>query len=375
MHSSGIKQARDTEQILREIFNSFEVAGNFKSGTQYGSGHIHDTFLVETSGSGTDNYIVQRLNHNVFKKIPEMQENIERVTGHIRSKLLLIPGADLKRECLTFMRSHDNKTWIRDKSGYYWRISLFITDHRSYDLVDTPGKAFEGGRAIGKFQAMLSDLRDEPLHETIPFFHHIGRRLETLRDIIKDDPAERVKSVKPEIDYILERSESMQIVIKLGEEGKIPLRTTHNDTKFNNILFDLNDKALCVIDLDTVMPGYVHNDFGDAIRTAANTGAEDDENLSNVMINMEVFKAYAAGYLRETKDTLNSTEKEFLAFAPLMITYNQAVRFLTDYIDGDSYYKIHYPNHNLLRTRAQIQLVKSMEANYKEMQSIVRELS
>ena len=375
MHSSGIKQAGEPEQILQDIFSSFEVTGTFKKGMTYGSGHIHDTFFVETAEPGMDNYILQRLNNNVFKKIPEMQENIERVTEHIRNKLRIIPGSDLKRECLTFMRSHEGRTWIKDESGSYWRISLFISDHRSYDLVDTPGKAYEGGRAIGRFQAMLSDLPGEPLHETIPFFHHIGKRLETLSSKIKDDPVGRVKFVKPETDYILERSEQMQVVLRLGEEGIIPVRTTHNDTKFNNILFDLEDKALCVIDLDTVMPGFVHNDFGDAIRTAANTGAEDDEDLSKVNINLSVFRAYAAGYLMETKNTLNIAEKEFLAFAPLMITYNQAVRFLTDYIDGDRYYKIHSTQHNLQRTRAQIQLVKSMEYNYKEMQGIIRDLS
>ena len=375
MHSSGIRLEGEPEQLLREIFRAFKVTGDFKECMPYGSGHIHDTFLVRTEGDSFDDYILQRLNSNVFRKIPEMQENIERVTGHIRKKLQMIPGADIKRECLTYIQAHDGKTWITDESGSYWRASLFITDHTSYDVIETPGQAFEGGRAIGKFQAMLTDLPGEPLHETIPFFHHIGKRLETFIMKIEDDPVGRVNLIKPEIDYIMERSDSMQVILRLGEEGKIPLRTTHNDTKFNNILFDLNGKALCVIDLDTVMPGYIHNDFGDAIRTAANTGAEDDSDLSNVRINLSTFRAYADGYMSETRNTLNTIEKEYIAFAPIMITYNQALRFLTDYIDGDRYYKIHHTHHNLLRTRAQIQLVKSMEDNYQEMKDIISELS
>lgn len=374
MHSSGIRLEKETESLLRYVFDAFEISGSFLKGDVFGTGHIHDTYLVETIKPGQDLYIFQRLNKRVFKNIPEMQENIERVTSHIRMKLLSIPGSDLRRECLTFLVAPNGKTWITDQRGDYWRISLFIPEHRSYDKVDSPSKAFEGGKAIGKFQAMLSDLPGKPLHETIPFFHHIGKRLETLRQKVAEDPADRLKVVKPEVDFIMSRADRMKVILRLGEDGRIPLRITHNDTKFNNILLDKNEKALCVIDLDTVMPGYVHFDFGDAIRTAANSADEDEKDLSKIWMDPEIYRAYAHGYLSETMDTLNDTEKEHLAIAPIVITFNQAVRFLTDYIDGDKYYKIHHPKHNLERTRAQLQLVKSMEEQFSMMQLIIKEL-
>jgi thiamine kinase-like enzyme len=214
-----------------------------------------------------------------------------------------------------------------------------------------------------------------PLHETIPWFHNIEKRLEAFTGKIKEDPIGRVEGVRAEIKLVLERAEEMKIILKLGDEGKIPLRITHNDTKFNNILLDENDKALCVIDLDTVMPGYVHYDFGDAIRTAANTASEDENELSKVKMDIKLFKAYAEGYLSETVGTLNDVEKEYLAFAPRLITYTIAVRFLTDYIDGDNYFKIHHKLHNLQRARAQLQLVLSMEEQYEEMRAIIRKLT
>jgi thiamine kinase-like enzyme len=184
-----------------------------------------------------------------------------------------------------------------------------------------------------------------------------------------------VETVSEEINQILKRAEEMKIILKLGDEGKIPLRITHNDTKFNNILLDENDKALCVIDLDTVMPGYVHYDFGDAIRTAANTASEDEDDLSKIKMDINLFKAYAEGYLSETGETLNTVEKEFLAFAPRLITYTIAVRFLTDFIDGDNYFKIHHPLHNLQRAKAQLSLMMSMEEQYEEMKRIIRKLT
>ncbi len=362
------------ENNLKEIFGSFSVGGTFLKGEPFGSGHIHDTYRIETAESEKDDYILQRLNNNIFKNIPELQENIERVTVHLRKKLGTIPGADINRECLRLIPSKEGKSWIVDRSGNYWRMFIFIPDHHSYDIVDTPGKAFEGGKAIGRFQAMLSDLPGKPLHETIPYFHDIEKRLETFKRVIEADPAGRVRNIGDEIEFVLQRAEEMKIILKLGKQGKIPLRVTHNDTKFNNILFDRNDKALCVIDLDTVMPGYVHYDFGDAIRTAANIAAEDEKDLSKVKMDITLFAAYAKGYLSETCNTLNDTEKDYLAFAPKLITYTMATRFLTDYIDGDHYFKIHHEHHNLQRARAQLKLVESMEEKYGEMKGIIDNL-
>ncbi len=359
---------------LREIFEYFTADGTFLRGETYGSGHIHDTFRIETAEADNDDYILQKLNNKIFKNIPELQHNIERVTVHLRNKLSSIPGSDVKRETLTLIPSRDGKTWITDREGNFWRMYIFISNHHSFNVVDSPDKAFEGGKAIGRFQAMLSDMPGGALFETIPSFHNIENRLNTFTDKIKEDPAGRVKSVLKEIDQVLKRSEEMKIILQLGASGKIPLRITHNDTKFNNILLDEQNKALCVIDLDTVMPGYIHYDFGDAIRTAANTASEDEDDLSRVNMDISLFKAYAEGYLSETIKTLNDVEIEYLAFAPRLITYTIGVRFLTDFIDGDNYFKIHHELHNLQRARVQLSLVMSMEEQYDDMRRIISDL-
>jgi Ser/Thr protein kinase RdoA (MazF antagonist) len=363
------------DQELREIFDQFLTEGTYLKGIPYGSGHIHDTFLVETAEPEKDDYILQRLNNRIFKNIPNLQHNIERVTLHLKGKLEKIPGADTKRECLSLIPAKNGTTWHTDKSGKFWRVYIFITNHKSYNIVDSPDKAYEGGKAIGRFQAMLADLGGEPLYETIPYFHNIERRLETLHSTIEENPRGRVSFVENEINFVNERADKMKVILGLGAEGLIPLRITHNDTKFNNILLDENNKALCVIDLDTVMPGFVHYDFGDAIRTATNIASEDEKDLSKIRMDINLFRAYAEGYLGETRDTLNDTEKKYLAFAPILITYTIAVRFLTDYIDGDNYFKIHHEHHNLQRAKAQLQLVKSMEEQFSEMQEIIRSLA
>jgi hypothetical protein len=362
------------ETDLKEIFEYFYADGTYLKGEPYGSGHIHDTFRIKTAESEKDDFILQRLNDRIFTNIPELQENIERVTVHLRKKLSSIPGSDLKRECLKLIPSKDGKSWIKDRSGKFWRMYIFISDNHSFNIVDTLQKAYEGGKAIGRFQAMLADLPGEPLHETIPFFHDIEKRLETFQVVLKSDTAGRSKIAGDEISSVLRRADEMKIILRLGREGKIPLRITHNDTKFNNILLDRNDKALCVIDLDTVMPGYIHYDFGDAIRTAANIATEDEKDPIKVRMDINLFEAYAKGYLSETCETLNDTEREYLAFAPKLITYTIATRFLTDYIDGDNYFKIQHEHHNLQRTRAQIKLLESMEKQYGDMRKIINRI-
>ena len=358
----------------KELFDRFLASGTFLDAAPFGSGHIHKTWLIRTAGQDKDDYILQQINNNVFRNVPELQENLERVTVHLKKKISAIPGSDVRRECLQMIWSREGKSWITDSEGNFWRLFVFIPDHISYDIVDSPEKAYEGGKAIGRFQALLSDLPGKPLHETIPSFHDVEKRMITFLETIKRDPAGRLKSIIDETDFILRRTDKMKIIQQLGREGKIPVRITHNDTKFNNILFDKNGKSLCIIDLDTVMPGYFHSDFGDAIRTGANVAAEDEKELSKVRMDIRLFTAYAEGYLSETRKTLNSTEKEYLAFAPLLLTYEQAMRFLTDYIDGDKYYTIHHEHHNLQRTQAQIRLLVSMEEQFEEMKSIIRRL-
>jgi thiamine kinase-like enzyme len=361
---------------LKKIYGCFRAEGTFLSGQSFGPGHIHDTYKIVTVEKYCDDYILQRLNNNVFKDIPKLQENMERVTAHLRNKLSAIAGSDLKRECLTLIEDRNTgRSWHTDEQGNFWRMFIFISDHRSYERVDSHHKAFEGGKTVGRFQALLSDLPGKPLYETIPDFHNIVKRLETFHRVISNDPAGRASSVREEINEITRREEEMKVIIRLGEEGRIPLRITHNDTKFNNILFDSNDRALCIIDLDTVMPGYAHYDFGDAIRTASNTADEDSPDLSSVSMDIGIYEAYAKGYLSETIGTLNNTEKEYLAFAPKLLTYIMATRFLTDYIDGDKYYKIKYPQHNLQRNRVQITLLGSMEAQYAKMVQIIKDIT
>jgi hypothetical protein len=361
---------------LKKIYGCFRAEGTFLSGQSFGPGHIHDTYKIVTVEKHCDDYILQQLNNNVFKDIPKLQENMERVTAHLRNKLSDITGSDLKRECLTLILDQSTgRSWHTDEQGNFWRMFIFISDHRSYERVDSHHKAFEGGKAVGRFQALLSDLPGDPLYETIPDFHNIVKRLETFHRVISDDPAGRVYSAGKEIYEITRREGEMKVIIRLGEEGKIPLRITHNDTKFNNILFDSNDRALCIIDLDTVMPGYVHYDFGDAIRTASNTANEDSSDISSVSMDIGIYEAYAKGYLSETTGTLNSTEKEYLAFAPKLLTYIMATRFLTDYLDGDKYYKINYLQHNLQRNRVQIALLGSMETQYEKMVQIIKNIT
>jgi hypothetical protein len=362
------------EHDLKKIFNSFITEGTFLKAGSFGSGHIHETFLVSTAEPEKDDYILQKINNTVFRNIPELQENVERVTVHIRKKLAAIPGSDIKRECLKIMQTKKGKSWYTDDHGNFWRVFVFISNHRSYDIVDSPSKAFEGGKAIGRFQALLADLPGNPLHETIPSFHDVEKRIDRFMNTLERDPAGRVKETLSETGFMIKRAEGMRIIQKLGREGKIPVRITHNDTKFNNILFDENEKSLCIIDLDTVMPGYFHSDFGDAIRTGANVAAEDEEYLSKIKMDISLFGAYAEGYLSETRNTLNKTEKEYLAFAPLLMTFEQALRFLTDYIEGDTYYKIHHEKHNLQRTRAQIRLLEDMQGKYGEMKRIINGL-
>jgi len=358
---------------LENIFNEFITEGTFNKGYTFGTGYIHDTFRIET-GSGDKDYLLQKLNHNVFRDIPRLQENIFRVSNHIRNKLVQAGETDIDRKCLTVIKSNDDKTWFQDHNGDFWRMFLYIPDHRSYDVVENPKQAYEGGKAIGQFQSLLSDLPAPMLHETIPFFHNVEKRLETFHKALKDDTVSRVSSVTGEIKFVLARQEEMKTIQKLGQKGEIPLRITHNDTKFNNILLDTNDRALCLIDLDTVMPGYVHYDFGDSLRTAANTAAEDEQDLSKIHVDLEVYKSFTEGYLHQISNILNPKEIEYLAYAPALMTFIMGLRFLTDFIMGDVYYKIRNPQHNILRARAQFRLIENFEEKLGLMKSIIMDI-
>ena len=358
-----------TEKFLH-ILSEFVIEGDICSIDSLGEGFINDTFIVRTEGD-TPDYILQRKNKRIFPDVPAMMENIRKVTDHIR-RGVEAAGGDPLREVMTVVPTKSGKLYHVDSEGEYWAVSIFIDDTIAYNKADSEALARKGGEGIGKFQAQLSDF-NEPLAETIKGFHNIRHRFMQWDEAIARDAAGRCASLSDEIGWIASRREEMLTFWSKVEEGIIPTRVTHNDTKINNLLFDLNGEALCAIDLDTVMASTSLNDFGDAIRTYTNTGDEDDTDLSRVGLSLGMFRAYTEGYLSRRAKQLTQVEIDHLAFSARYITYEQVLRFLMDYIDGDTYYKIKYPEHNLVRTRAQYKLLQSIEEQYAAMCEIVRE--
>ena len=357
----------NNEKLL-QIASLFAFEGEIESVTPLGEGFINDTYVVTTVGD-SPNYILQRKNHNIFPDVPKMMDNIAAVTAHIKSKV-----ADPMRHTLTITPARDGKLYAQVDDNF-WAACLFIAGSKSYERADTLELAYQGGKGIGLFQSQLSDFTT-PLHETIKGFHNIRYRFEQWDASVAADAAGRVAELAEEIGWIASRREKMLAFWALVEDGTIPTRVTHNDTKLSNILFDAeSDQVLCAIDLDTVMSSTSLNDFGDAIRSYTNTGAEDDRDLDRVGMNIDIFRAYAEGYLSERKSSLTESEKEWLAFSALYITYEQVLRFLMDYIDGDKYYKTISADHNLVRTHAQYRLLQGMESQYIQMQEIIRELT
>lgn len=354
---------------LHEIAEKFDLKGTIDTINPLGAGFINDTFVIKTEGDAPD-YILQRKNKNIFPDVPAMMDNIVAVTDHIRRKVVSA-GGNPDREVLTVVPTREGQYYYVDGDGEYWAVCVFIKDSVTYDRADTPQLAYKGGLGIGRFQSQLADF-DKELAETIKGFHNIRYRFEQWDETLARNAANRVESLAQEIEWIESRRASMLDFWKKIEQGVIPRRVTHNDTKISNILFDKNGDVMCVIDLDTVMSSTSLNDFGDAIRSYANTGAEDDPDLSRVAIDLDMFKAYTEGFLSERLGTLTQAELDNLAFAACYITFEQTLRFLMDYIDGDTYYKIDYPEHNLVRTRAQHKLLQNMEENYDQMKQIVR---
>ncbi len=356
---------------LNFIASQFDLKGDVASIDRLGEGFINDTFIVRTCGDSPD-YILQRKNRNIFKDVPAMMENIRKVTEHIRRRVEA-EGGDIMREVMTVVPTHDGKYCFADDSGEYWAVSVFISDTITYTKADSPELARKGGEGIGKFHAQLDDF-NEPLAETIKGFHNMRHRFEQWDESVARDAAGRVSALAEEISWIeSRRSEMMEFWAKV-ESGEIPTRVTHNDTKISNILFDKDASVLCAIDLDTVMNSTSLNDFGDAIRSYCNTGEEDDRDLSRVSMSLEMFRAYTEGYLSYRASQLTKAEIDHLAFSARYLTFEQLLRFLMDYIDGDTYYKIKYPEHNLVRSGAQYKLLQSMEEQYGEMCRIVDEL-
>ena len=356
---------------LKDIVSQFIDKDENVKVEPLGKGHINDSYRV---GANEKEYVLQRINHNIFKNVHELQVNIYRVTNHIRGKLIEKGVTDVERRVITLIPTHNGALYYKDINGDYWRLMIFIKDSKSYEEIN-PNLAYRAGMAFGEFQKALEDIQGEPLFETIPNFHNMENRLEAFRESVKANKAGRLDEVADLVKEIEDRADEMCKAERMHREGKLAKRINHCDTKVNNVLFDNDDQVICVVDLDTVMPGFVLSDFGDFIRTGANTGAEDDKDLDNVSVDLDIFEAYAKGYLKHAASFLTDTEIENLAYGAKLLTYMQTVRFFTDYIDGDTYYKIVYPEHNLVRTKAQFKLLQSLEENYEKMQQIVKNAS
>ena len=366
-----IKSNFTTESIYNLVKN-FAIEGDVESTKPFGNGHINDTFFIKNTDKNCPDYLLQRINHHIFKDVEGVVVNISRVSTHLDNKL----KGEFKTEksaeqVLTLIPTIEGVLFFKDADGNFWRMYQFIKDSLSYDLVTSTKQAFEGGEAFGRFQLMLADMDPNLLTETLADFHNIKFRLANYHHALADDSHQRVKEIADEIALINEHEEFMCSIYKMGEEGLLPKRITHNDTKFNNILFDKNDNVICIIDLDTVMPGYIAYDFGDAIRSLVNTAEEDEPNLDKIDVNMPLFKAYTDGYLKEATHFLSENEIKSLYYAIFLFPYMQGVRFLTDYLQGDTYYKIAYPTHNLVRTKSQFQLFKKLWAQKAILKEII----
>ena len=353
---------------LSSIVSQFKTKGTIKEIKPLGSGLINDTYKVTTVEVDAPDYVLQRINHAIFQNVEMLQANIEAVTKHIRKKLTENGETDIERKVLSFVATDSGKTYWFDGANY-WRIMVFIPNAQTFETVN-PEYSYYAGVAFGNFQAMLADIPDT-LGETIPDFHNMEFRLKQLRDAVAANAAGRVGEVQYFLDEIEKRANEMCKAERLYREGKLPKRVCHCDTKVNNMMFDEDGKVLCVIDLDTVMPSFIFSDYGDFLRTGANTGMEDDKNLDNVSFNMEIFKAFTKGYLESAKSFLLPLEVENLPYAAALFPYMQCVRFLADYINGDTYYKIQYPEHNIVRTKAQFKLLQSVEEHTPEMQKFI----
>lgn len=351
---------------LAGIVSQFQISGRMASAAPLGRGHINDTYRVRNAERGHPDYLLQRINHQIFRDVDLLMDNIVRVTGHLKTKTM-----DPEREVLTVIGTHAGGTYYRDAGGNYWRMFDFKEETHSYDQITDTGQAFQGGKAFGRFQLQLADLPAETLGCTIPDFHNLQKRVADFETALKADAAGRSSAAAAEIRYLCDQKEAM---LQLSREVEAcPLRVTHNDTKFNNLLLDSAGRVQCVVDLDTVMPGYLAYDFGDAMRTLINSAAEDEPDLSRIRLNIPVFEAYTRGYLEEVQGFITGPEIESLTAGMQVLPYMQSIRFLTDYLSGDPYYKVLYPEHNLVRTRAQSALLAAITGRKADLGKFIRE--
>ncbi|NLJ41699.1 MAG: aminoglycoside phosphotransferase family protein [Clostridiales bacterium] len=361
---------------VEEISKNFQFKGEFQRCEPNLLGHINDTYAVcYSEGSGRNHkYILQRINHDVFKEPIKLMENISGVTRHMREKIIRA-GGDPMRETLNLIPTIDGGNLFISEDGDHWRAYHLVCGARSYQQVEKPEHFYEAGKAFGKFQGLLSDYPAENLHETIPNFHDTRMRFDALVEAVETDPLNRAKDVKEEIEFVYKRVDDTPILTDLLKKGDLPLRVTHNDTKFNNVLIDdKTGKGICVVDLDTVMPGLSLYDFGDSIRFGASTAEEDEQDLSKVWMDMGLYKAFTRGYLEMAGDSLTKLELEYMPFSAKLMTLECGMRFLGDHINGDTYFRIHRPGQNLDRAHTQFKLVADMETKLEEMAKVVAKI-
>ena len=360
-------------EIAVEALKSMKFDGDVINVKSFGSGIINDTFLVTCKNNkGNENkYILQKINSSIFKNVEKLMENYCGVCDYIK-KIVSENGGDVERETITVVPTNSGKSYLKDSLDNYWRAIKFISDTVTYDVAESAEDFYKVGKAFGEFQNKLAGYNAENLYESIPNFHNTKERFKTFLLAIENNKARRLESVRSEVDFILEREKDTSILLDLYENGELPLRVTHNDTKISNILMDANTKnGICIIDLDTIMPGLSLYDFGDAIRSGATHALEDEKDLDKVYVDLEFFEAFTKGFLEGTNSSLTEKEIEMLPMGAKVITLEQAIRFLTDYLDGDVYYKTSYSNQNLDRTRTQLKLVKDIEEKWNELNNIV----
>ena len=360
---------------VQSLGQNFQVEGDFHGAEPFGSGHINDTYRAcYRDRDITRDYLLQRINHHVFKSPEKVMENMQKVTAHLWEKIRQAGEEDPGRRCLRLISKHEGDYLHQDSDGNYWRAMDCISGVETFDTVQNPEQAYEAARAFGRFQRLLLDFPVSDLHDTIPDFHHTPRRFQRFLEVIREDPANRAAATVAEIQFLQERQGQASRLLDLHSAGNLPLRVTHNDTKLNNVLFDGGTgEGICVVDLDTVMPGLAAYDFGDLVRTAATTAAEDEADLSRVRMDLGLFRELVRGYLDAVGGALEEAEVRNLAFSARLITLEIGMRFLTDHLEGDVYFKVHRVGHNLDRARNQFALVRSMEAQASEMEQVVED--
>lgn len=357
---------------MKEMIGAFAFVGEPMECIPYGSGHINDTFRLTYKNENREKrFILQRMNKSIFTKPVELMENISGVTSWLKKKIEE-NGGDPERETLNIVNTREGRPYYVDSEGEYWRAYLFIEGATCYDVVKDENDFYQSAVAFGHFQRLLADYPAETLHETIVNFHNTVDRFKNFQKAVEADVVGRAASVQEEIQFVYDREALTHVLVDMQAEGRLPLRVTHNDTKLNNIMIDdATGKAICVIDLDTVMPGLAANDFGDSIRFGASTGAEDEPDLSKVSCDLELYEAYVKGFIEGCGGALTEAEIDTLPMGAILMTFECGIRFLTDHLEGDTYFKIHRENHNLDRCRTQFKLVADMENKLPQMKTIV----